>query len=245
VFNTISETTPNGYILTREWIFTDVCGNETRIDQVVEMVENTGLSCNIIAPAVIDCNSRNNILTADVIGSDGPYTYEWEVVEGSCLIELGQGTDQIEISVGFFDVTIELTVYDIYGCSTTCTFVIDCNEKPESSSSLISNQNNNDLNNQVQTTDELLKEIENPTSFTDLVVYPNPAKDYIEFNIPNRNIDDLAFIEAYDMNGRLIRKEQVHSNYVKWDIQKWETGMYYITYLSIDGEKQFKVTKLK
>jgi len=245
VFDTTTEPTENGHILIREWIFSDLCGNETRIDQRVEMVDNTGLSCNIIAPAVIDCNSRNNILTADVIGSDGPYTYEWVVIEGACLIELGQGTDQIEISIGFFDVTIELTVYDIYGCSTTCTFVIDCKEKPESSSSLITNQHNNNLNNNSQTSYEILREIENPTSFTDMEVYPNPTRDYIEFRIPNRSIGEVAFIEAYDMNGKLIRKEQVQSNHIKWNIHDWEDGMYYLTYVNNDGRKQFKITKMK
>ncbi|MEO6130862.1 MAG: ice-binding family protein, partial [Saprospiraceae bacterium] len=84
VLTTFTETIVPGtgigvFIVTRTWTATDACGNISTSVQTIRWIPNTFLACEIIVPPVIVCNSHGVIITSDVTGGIGPYTYVWEI----------------------------------------------------------------------------------------------------------------------------------------------------------------------
>ncbi|MEL6988187.1 MAG: hypothetical protein AAGK97_10185, partial [Bacteroidota bacterium] len=119
---------PENFTIVRTWTAVDECGNETMATQEVSVTNDVGLTCEIEVADTIFCNSHFNIATAIPTGGTGPYTYTWDVLAGECLIESGQGTEEIEFYMGFNDAIITVTIVDANGCSTTCTVTIECED---------------------------------------------------------------------------------------------------------------------
>src|SRR5678815_980884 len=117
---------PGHYIVIRTWTATDPCGNVTVQSQHILWIPDTFIECEIVLPEVVDCNTHGVEIGSIVTGGIGPFTYVWDVIGQECFIQDGQGTSGITIYVGFFDVTISLTVTDAYGCQTVCTATLEC-----------------------------------------------------------------------------------------------------------------------
>jgi len=66
----------------------------------------------------------------------------------------------------------------------------------------------------------------------DIVVYPNPASDYIYIAALN---SDVAFFKMRDMQGRLIRTMPVHSQHIEVDLKSIGKGQYVYTLLNPSG----------
>jgi hypothetical protein len=118
---------PGVYNITRRWIATDACGNATRYIQHITWIPDTYLECNIITPKDVECNTHGVLIESELSGGIGPFSYLWEVIGEECFIQTGQRTPSILIYVGWREVKIKLTVTDAYGCYTTCTTTLECN----------------------------------------------------------------------------------------------------------------------
>jgi len=114
------------FIVTRTWVATDACGNESVGVQQITWIPDTYLTCEILAPPAITCNSHGVLIGSVVTGGFGEYTYEWEVVGENCFIRGGQGTPELGIYVGWSEVRVTLTVTDAFGCVSTCMVVLNC-----------------------------------------------------------------------------------------------------------------------
>lgn len=220
--------TANGSIITRQWLFTDDCGNSSTVNQQITMIDDTGLSCAIVSQEpVIDCNSHNNRLNAIVSGSEGPYSYNWVVLEGGAFISSGQGTSQLQVYVGFFDLQIGLEVTDRFGCKSTCKFYIDCEENPDSFASdgisITSTLSNQAIN------------VEN------IHVYPNPFTEEFTVKVTS-NTEINGSIEVYDALGRQIYQSVTETPNITINAP-WPSGVYMLRYIEGEYEKTISIVK--
>ncbi len=117
---------PSVFIVIRKWVATDACGNVAVATQRIIWIPDTFLDCDIILPGVVECNTHGVVISSDVSGGIGPFTYLWEITGEKCFIQGGQGTPEIIIYVGFSEVEISLTVTDAYGCTAVCTATLNC-----------------------------------------------------------------------------------------------------------------------
>ena len=118
----------NSYSLLRTWTAVDACGNTAEHSQRINVITDTDLDCQIDVPDIVYCDSHNVTLTSIINGGFGNLTYLWTVLYGDCIIESGQTTPTISIYVGFTEVSIQLQVWDEYGCTTTCEVSITCTD---------------------------------------------------------------------------------------------------------------------
>jgi len=117
---------PGVFIVTRKWIATDACGNSSVAVQHITWIPDTFLECDIIVPELVEFNTHGVVISSDVTGGIGPFTYLWEMVGEECFIQGGQGTPEIIIYVGWSFVKIILTVTDAYGCVSMCMTTLLC-----------------------------------------------------------------------------------------------------------------------
>jgi len=123
----IGQATPDGsYLETRVFTYTNLCGEEVSYTQEISHLTTSDLACNIIIPEEVGCNSSNNIFTVNVTGGDGPYYYNWEILNGFCHIVAGQNTPTVQISISFKTLFLKVTVTDSRGCQTQCVIEVDC-----------------------------------------------------------------------------------------------------------------------
>ena len=71
--------------------------------------------------------------------------------------------------------------------------------------------------------DEIIVEIENVTAMNDLIVYPNPATDYIVVEGKEGDV-----VRVYDLDGKCITQCTIHSAQCTIDASNWATGSYII-----------------
>ncbi|MDD3875041.1 MAG: T9SS type A sorting domain-containing protein [Bacteroidales bacterium] len=87
--------------------------------------------------------------------------------------------------------------------------------------------------------------IENPELFSEINVYPNPANEYINIDIPAGY--DMLNITLFDDLGRLVSQQKEVSGLQTLDAHDLATGIYYLQVLSssTNQSKTFKVIKTK
>ncbi len=71
--------------------------------------------------------------------------------------------------------------------------------------------------------------IEQQTERNDVVVYPNPAQDYINIKADNMQISNVSL---YDMTGRQVLQKEWHQNSNRIDISSLNAGLYQLLIIS-------------
>jgi hypothetical protein len=77
----------------------------------------------------------------------------------------------------------------------------------------------------------------------EMVVYPNPAQDFIKLTIKNYEVQNLNY-RLYDINGKLIKENKVEGNETSISMQDCLPSTYLLKVLQGNKEiKTFKVIK--
>ncbi|MBK9982802.1 MAG: T9SS type A sorting domain-containing protein [Saprospiraceae bacterium] len=221
---------PGEYKVTRRWTARDACGNVTVAEQHILWIPDTFLSCDILLPASVQCNSHGVVITGDVNGGLGTLTYYWEVLGEACFIQAGQGTPSIDIYVGWSEVTIRLTITDAYGCSTTCGATIDCvlpGGNPFIGADPATNAeapNNSVVVNAPPVTDHASTDY-----LTELNLWPNPANGSVNLSFESSVKQDVKFT-LLNYLGQVIHTDQINAhkgyNSKKVDVSSIPEGSY-------------------
>ncbi len=200
------------FIVTRTWTATDACGNISVVVQHIKWIPNSLLTCNINVPEQVVCNSHDVIITSDVTGGTGPFTYVWQIVGNKCFIQGGQGTPVITIYMGWEDVKIILTVTDANGCVSMCMYILHCLEPgelpfasnpgfidPDANSNTISGSPFSALNQ------------EQGIYLKDLRLWPNPAKGTINLSFASSVRQEVVF-SFVNFLGQVMMSETMDVN---------------------------------
>ncbi|MGB4850384.1 MAG: hypothetical protein WBP41_20830, partial [Saprospiraceae bacterium] len=76
----------------RNWVCTDGCGNSSIANQYILWEPNAVLSCEILLPRTIECNTDKVFISSNVTGALEGVVYSWEVSGGKSFIMEGDGT---------------------------------------------------------------------------------------------------------------------------------------------------------
>jgi hypothetical protein len=75
----------------------------------------------------------------------------------------------------------------------------------------------------------------------EIMVYPNPATDYIKLNIKNYDVQNLRY-QLYDINGSLIKDSKVEGNETTIVMQNLKPSIYFLKVT--DNNKAIKTFKI-
>lgn len=217
---------PGEFIVLRSWIFTDMSGNVTTRVQRITWIPDTFLECDILLPENVECNSHDVVISSDVNGGIEPYSYLWEVVGEKCFIREGQHTPEIEIYVGWSDVTINLFVNDTFGCSTMCTAVLTCDDVNQS----YTGTDNSSLPG--ESGDVLLGVgLFESNTLTDFEVWPNPTDGTTTVGFLSEKNNDVT-LSLVGLLGEVVfentYKAQEGKNSIKMDLDRVPDGQYLV-----------------
>jgi hypothetical protein len=122
---------PGSFVLTRKWVATDIFGNSTEAFQHIMWVPESNLECDMILPESIECDGHHMVMSSDVRGGFGPYSYLWKISGNKNVISEGQGTQEIIINLGENEVNVSLIATDAFGCVSMCETKMECPERGE------------------------------------------------------------------------------------------------------------------
>jgi hypothetical protein len=75
----------------------------------------------------------------------------------------------------------------------------------------------------------------------EIVVYPNPATDFIKLRIKNYEVENLSY-QLYDINGSLLKDNKVDSNEITISTQALRPSTYFLNV--IQGKREIKTFKI-
>jgi hypothetical protein len=224
------------YIVIRTWTAVDGCGNRTSITQELYWIPNTEMECDIDVPEDIPCNTHGVVITGNVTGGIGPYTYNWEVLGNECFIQSGQNTETITIYVGFGEITINLTVTDAYGCSTFCTVTFDCLNKTELP---VGNLSIDPVIRPFEGIDIQILDFESDRedNADDLEIWPNPTTDLFNVKYISQNQKEVT-INVTNTLGEMIWVGEIDAiegeNMLQINVSNWQSGSYIAYFMTFD-----------
>lgn len=69
-------------------------------------------------------------------------------------------------------------------------------------------------------------------------VYPNPARNYVTFDVSDHHTMEHERIELYHINGRLITEIPITENRLiyEWNVENLSPGMYFYRIGTITGK---------
>jgi Secretion system C-terminal sorting domain len=207
----IPDSGPGVYVVTRQWIATDACGNSSVAVQHIKWIPDTFLECDILTPLSVECNSHGIIISSAYSGGLGEITYDWEVI-GAGYIQAGQGTDEIMIYVGWSEVTVNLNIGDVYGCTSSSSALIECFElgiSPFASMPLIINPET-DQNLHAVTLTSITEPI--PVAFLKKVnLWPNPANQSLNLSFESSAEEEIEF-KFFNFLGQNLLSGKINSH---------------------------------
>ncbi|MEO6131464.1 MAG: T9SS type A sorting domain-containing protein, partial [Saprospiraceae bacterium] len=213
----------------RRWTATDACGNVTVAEQHITWIPDTGLSCEIILPEMVQCNSHGVVIMSNVTGGLGDLTYFWEVIGEACFIQSGQGTPTIEIYVGFTDVTIVLTVTDEFGCSTTCSATLDCVLPGFNPFAGVITELNSETPLHPDVIQPSRGNDEPNDNLTEVNLWPNPANGSVNLSFESSIRQEVKFT-LMNYLGQIVLTDKINANKgynsQKVDVAKLPEGSY-------------------
>ena len=221
---------PGEFNVTRLWVATDACGNTSAATQHITWIPDTQLSCDIFLPQFVDCNSHDVGITSGISGGLGDISYEWEIFGEKCFIQSGQGTPALGMYIGWSEVEITLTLTDAYGCSTSCSATLDCEDLAPQPIVSVPGVSNADatytlaqpvlIPATVNTREEELKRFN---------LWPNPANESIQLGFEAAS-DLRMSISLVNFLGQVILAEEMNvikgSNSHRVDVSQIPEGGY-------------------
>jgi len=218
-------------IYNRIWTATDLCGNSSEATQVIT-IKGSDLSCAINIPEFpVNCGSLNNIITSTITGGQGPFMYEWELVNCDGYISGGQGTDAITVVNGYTTMNIVLTVTDEMGCISICNVSLECTEEGQGAGDLIYG------NKYIET-----KAVDMDEEPVQMQLYPNPATDHVVITAHGYSGQKVK-LEVIDILGNIkhtMEIEEMPYAGIKVDFRELAEGIYLINLLKSGREPLMK-----
>lgn len=96
------------------------------------------------------------------------------------------------------------------------------------------------LGNRTQETKTSTLSVEEVKPLNNLTVYPNPFKDFL--NIQTKE-DNLISIQLFDINGRIIKQENISGNSYQLNLENLPQAIYILEISSDKGKQSVKVVK--
>ncbi len=231
------------FIVTRTWIATDMSGNSSVRVQHIRWIPDSFLACEIITPESVECNTHGVVISSDVTGGFDPFTYFWVIEGDECFIQAGQGTPEITIYVGFSEITITLYVTDLYGCTTTCASILDCNQVAHG---FVIGAGSNNPGSQASEifTSQTFPAIETGDMINNVSVWPNPAQGTfsVDFEFAKSAMVNISVI---NFMGNTVLDDQMKAlaghNSKKLDISRLPDGAYIV---KIESNEHITTRKL-
>jgi hypothetical protein len=138
--------------------------------------------------------------------------------------------DTIEISIPFSTINLNLSTTDTVGISFEVTNTVNAWDYWPSTASIDdpSTWGEGVFTNQTVGITSVLKS-------KDLVIYPNPATDYVFFKL--QNIKSDVFVEIHDISGRVVLSERIPNvnKLTSINISELKKGTYLVKLLSKTG----------
>lgn len=103
---------------------------------------------------------------------------------------------------------------------------------------------NNFLTQGFQQPNYTITMIEDFDNNANIIVYPNPADDFVNIDMGSTNLDKYHF-ELFDVTGKLLVKGNINNKITTLDLGSYASNVYFIR-LSLDNKliKNFKVQKI-
>jgi hypothetical protein len=77
----------------------------------------------------------------------------------------------------------------------------------------------------------------------DVLIYPNPSKDFINVSILNPAVSYTATAKLYNVSGQLVIYKTVKNGSNKIDIKNLSAGVYYLAIADAEENKKYKIVK--
>ncbi len=215
--------------VTRTWTATDSCHNIATVIQHILWIPESLIQCDILLPDSVECNSHGVFIGSLITGGFGPYTYVWKIVGEKCFLQAGQGTPDIRIYVGWSEVTVTLTVTDIYGCVSICTTTVNCSESFNTFASSPLNVNANENPDHPNSTFHTIWNQDQQDHIQQLTFWPNPAKETVNLGFESSIDQDLEVTFLNLLNQVVVREKiSAHPGYEVHpvDVSKLRNGSY-------------------
>ena len=222
------EMTDDLMTITNTWRAVDECGNVTLAIQELSAIINSNLACEINKEDDILCNSHQNVLTSIVTEGVAPFAYEWTIEGKDCQIQSGQGTESINIYVGFHDIVVGLTVTDANGCASYCETEILCIPKGKI------------LDRAIENTYEGAINISS--------IAPNPAVDQIQFSILSEKKQHIDYSIINSMGAKIYNHSlaiTAGESLINVDISNYASGAYFLQVNDSNSSDTKRFIKIK
>jgi len=229
------------YTEIRTWTYTNVCNEQKSDVQIINHSNTSDLGCTILEIPEVICGSFDNEVTVVVTGGEGPYTYEWEVINGSCHIVSGQNTPTIIISISFKTLQLKVTVRDANGCVTECYLEVECTLEVPNESIVT------DIDS-YKTEQAVINKAKHAISATDFTMRPNPTSDmvYVEFQSTEAKV---VQVRVTDQLGNMMIQKRIScvpgNNTELLQTDKLPSGVYNVTITDKEHIATKKLVKIK